>query len=88
MSDFDAEVVARLREQNSRLQYDLVDTQLKFQLHLSKARWVITKVMAYVADDKTRADVEELLRQIDQDMKTSGDVYETAPGLHRTANGH
>jgi len=62
----DDKSVAQLREQNARLHYELADSQLRHQLYLSKARWVISSVMAYVADDKTRADVEDLLSQIDE----------------------
>jgi len=83
MSDPEETSLARLREQNAQLRYELADTQLRHQLHLSKARWVIMRVMGYVADDKSRRDVVDLLNQIDQEMMKTGDIYETAPGLRR-----
>jgi len=81
MPDHDDECVAKLREQNARLHYQLADSQLRHQLYLSKARWVIANMMAYVADEKTRDNVVELLSQIDEEMKVSGDVFEAAPAL-------
>lgn len=78
--------VAKLREQNAKLHYELADIQLRHQLHLSKVRWVIRSVLGYVADDKTRSNVEELLGQIDEEMKKSGDIYEAAPALRRCSD--
>lgn len=84
MPEQDEKSLSKLREQNAQLRYELADTQLRHQLHLSKSRWVISHVMSYVTDEKSREDILDLLTQIDAEMMKTGDIYEVAPGLRRS----
>ena len=83
MPDKDEKSLSDLREQNAQLRYDLADTQLRHQLHLSKTRWVFRHILGYVTDERTREDIFDLLTQIDGEMMKTGDIYDTAPGLRR-----